>query len=1016
MGAVDAEPGLEPVRPPWGSMSNAVLVTLVAAAWLVLSEIDRLVEGVVGGSENQSVAATVGVGAWGARDRAWDIWAGDPDAVRGLLVAHTLVDVLFFLALGLLLLRWAASTAARQVARAFVLLEGVEAFLLLVSSGALDASGVTAWVTWPLAGVATAKWVALLLFLLLQVADQRVRADIGAVVPRLRRALFFQRLSLLVVLVVAVLSLVPLPDIWDQLPDVQRQWVDDRTGALHLFAALLSVGAITVGLWILGRQRTERAYWAYASVGQEPREPAEYRWWLVGPFAAALVAGVFLVARLGDDLIDWKTLGVFVGLPLALVGISAGLRRAPRLDVDYKPDRDPKRAKDIRRAGDTLALLLPWITGLALVRSFTAPVFVPVSGRAAVTDRWVLQAVLWLVGLVAALLLAERLREAATSPGPVTAVPAPPRARARRVRSAVSVLVEPTRDPTRAESAGTSTSRWSLVAWIASVVALLALLLWPFALTKAIGVVSTMLLALGAWVMFVGFLMVRLQKRQPLRVFKVFSLHANPLLTLLVALPLLANVTNPGGELHAIRGEASPAAEPQPLKELVATWYAASGDCERTVEGVAVRPMLLVAASGGGIRAAYWTATVLDALQTAGTCGPRAVLLSSGVSGGSVGLALSREGSGVEAVEELADPDALSAAISGLMVGDMVGGMTGLRIPAFGQGETAWLDRAGLMERVWERQAQSLAEPFWEATGEAGRGPTGALLLNSAVAGVGCRVLVSDVDLGPVDTSSESDSEPSRPADVGRHDAGASCTARNDRPAASLDLRDLYPPGCRQLGIPLSTAAMLSARFPTVTPGGRLPATGEGCEPRPDAPLVDGGYAEGSGVGTLADLAPALADVVREHNAQAGNTLIVPIVVYLEDAARSDLAPSPVRSVPEAFVPLAGLSAGAAQVTSGAWLQRAAAALSRSCPEGASRCDAASEALRDRLTGGVVVVAPGTKPGVDAPLGWTLSKDSRTRLTAAVRDQLRSCRNRGAGEYTCLADLLSVLREGKRQS
>lgn len=1024
MTAAEMPAGPGPVEPPWWRVSSAVLVTVVAAAWLVLSEIDRLVEGVVGGGENQSVAATVGVGAWGARDRAWDIWGSDPDAVRGLLVAHTLVDVLFFLSLGLLLIRWAVATAPRWVAGAFVALEGVEAFLLLVSFGLLDASGVPAGVTWPLAIVASFKWLALVLFVLLQVADQEVRARVGAGLLRLRRALFFQRLSLVVLLVIAVLSLVPLSDIWDQLPDVQRQWVDDKTGTQHLLAALLSVAAVTGGLWVLGRQRAERAFSAYAS--QEDRKPAEYRWWLVGPVAAAVGAG--LLSRLGDDLIDWKTLGVFVCLPLALVGASAGLRRWKRLDCDYRPDLDPARAEDVRTAGDALALLLPWVMGLALVRSFTAPVFVPASAQAAMTDRWARQAVLWLVGLTAALVLSERIRRAAAATRPRTPAPGVPDAKAfgdvrlggratalkRRVGSTVTRLLDPT--------VPTQVGRWPVVAWIASIAALLAFLLSPFAITKALGVVSTMLLLIGGWVLFVGFLMVHLQTRQPLRIFKVFNLRANPLLTLLVALPLLANATNPGGDLHAIRGEVSVAPQRAPLEKLVATWYAASGDCDRKVEGLSVRPMLLVAASGGGIRAAYWTATVLDAVRMAGTCGPRAVLLSSGVSGGSVGLALSRTGSGVEGVEALADPDALSAAISGLMVGDMIGGMTGLRIPAFGEGETEWLDRAGLMERVWERQAPSLAEPFdqpgqrlKEGSSEGPEQPTGALLLNSALAGVGCRVLVGQVDLGSADGGPGSAAAPSPGPDPGRHDAGGRCTARNDRPAASLDLRDLYPPGCQQPALRLSTAAMLSARFPTVTPGGRLTGTAKDCEPRPDAPLVDGGYAEASGVGTLADLAPALAEVVREHNAETGKSLIVPIVVYLEDAARSDLAPAPVRAVPEAFVPLTGLSAGAAQVASGAWLQRTAAALSRSCPEVASPCDTASDALRDRLTGGVVVVAPRTKPGVDAPLGWTLSKDSRTRLTEAVQDQLAPCHNRSAGGYTCLADLVRVLREGKKQ-
>jgi hypothetical protein len=50
-------------------------------------------------------------------------------------------------------------------------------------------------------------------------------------------------------------------------------------------------------------------------------------------------------------------------------------------------------------------------------------------------------------------------------------------------------------------------------------------------------------------------------------------------------------------------------------------------------------PALIVVAEGGGIRAAYWTARAMVKLAE-DACLGQSVLLSSGVSGGSVGLAL----------------------------------------------------------------------------------------------------------------------------------------------------------------------------------------------------------------------------------------------------------------------------------------------------------------------------------------------------------------------------------------
>ena len=282
------------------------------------------------------------------------------------------------------------------------------------------------------------------------------------------------------------------------------------------------------------------------------------------------------------------------------------------------------------------------------------------------------------------------------------------------------------------------------------------------------------------------------------------------------------------------------------------------------------------------------------------------MFLSSGVSGGSVGLALGRKpaaGASAEerlagpAAERLAEPAALAAAVDGLVVRDLLAAATGIRIHDRDHGTGGeWLDRAGLMEHRWESDAPRLAEPFLSEPGASGR-----LLLNSTSVGTACRMIVSDISLpgGVVDAGY------TRRADatsVTREEDPDCHTPVAGLPAGSVDLLGAYD--C--LG-PLSgaTAAMLSARFPYVTPSGVV----RGC-PGDVATqqLVDGGYAEGSGLGALLDLAPELMRLVRSHNAEviAGartGPVVVPTVVFLQNHFGTDLSAPPSAASSELLVP-----------------------------------------------------------------------------------------------------------------
>jgi hypothetical protein len=279
--------------------------------------------------------------------------------------------------------------------------------------------------------------------------------------------------------------------------------------------------------------------------------------------------------------------------------------------------------------------------------------------------------------------------------------------------------------------------------------------------------------------------------------------------------------------------------------------------------------------------------------------------------------------------------------------------------------------------------------------------------MNSTAAGRGCRVFVSQIDLG---------TGPQRTAGTAGGTGGtgnsstATCQGQTNQPPASLDLQDIY--GHCTPDMSWATAAMLSARFATLTPGAKVPpvtrmlppGAGTGtpervsCSGWPSLQLIDGGYAEGSGIGTLADIAPALLEVVRDHNATLDGTepLVVPVVLYLEDETRSDIVRQPQGLSAELFVPLAGRSAKFVQTSSGTWLQRIAGSIADPCPTvDRRRCLDPDDAVQGKLTGGIIIAAPLTKPSVEAPLGWTL--------------QATQCPPARPGGYPCLKQLLDVL-------
>ncbi len=895
------------------------------------------------------------------------------------------------------------------------------------------------------------KWAVLLLGVLYW-----LRARLPGTRGRARRfwtAVRVHRYSVAAVLPIAVLTLRVGngTDVFEQLPDVQRRWAD-QAWSTHFGWAWLLIAVIAVVLFVLGRVRSTAA-WQQGRLPSGDAAPRPTRRpnllqrhtyllvWLAGP---AIVA----VGALTGHVVDITRAVVFVAVPLAVVLASFAVRLTygfailgwpgglTRLVPDAlmrrlgcarlvpRPQLDDDTLRLVFVTGDVLALLPAVVGGLGLLRSFTALMALPDGVDADVRSRAWLYAGFGTAFALAAWWLAERLLDRLDR-GTTSS-----NAASRQVCQVLSPGIDRTLP---------SGVLWPLL--LASLGLVYLLVSRPIWVSTHVGALASAELALLATVLLLGCAGTLAQRWPAPEVLRLpvfpppYRLRSTPILTLFAVGLFVASTAAEDVTIHGVRGivnsatTAAPRVRPS-VQAAFETWLAAGKGCRlspsttptastssttptapassttptgpiaKLPPGVGIRPMFVVAAEGGGIRAAYWTASALAAVGRLGTggCAAHSTLLSSGASGGAVGLTVARfSGDPQGDVEQMADGDALAVGAIGLFVRDLVASSTGLSsgpdddtVTDTGTGTGSatvtdggyWEgDRASLMERSWQgKGAQRLVD------GTVGRSPlaqpflsdltptvTGQLVLNSTGVGRGCRVLVSQLDLSLPDAAPPT--RPGKDATVGLDpkdgfdpavgldpscdgttgmphsiDLFASYSARSSlspalpttgRPtpvAAPADTgRTVRNPWCLEPGaVRAATAAMLASRFPYVTPSGVVGPCGSWSRQQ----LVDGGYAENTGLGTLADLAPQWMQAVRRHNddvltaaaaavtagAAASGDLVVPVVIYLDNGSGSDLAPPPVSRQSELLVPpTTMLTAAGKQSDTPALLQRLAA-------------------------------------------------------------------------------------------
>jgi hypothetical protein len=424
-----------------------------------------------------------------------------------------------------------------------------------------------------------------------------------------------------------------------------------------------------------------------------------------------------------------------------------------------------------------------------------------------------------------------------------------------------------------------------------------AVFLEPVEAPRALGTIGVALLCLAGLVVLLHLAASAGARRAPKATWSWLPKRV-PVVTLLAAWVLAAWLLT-GKTVHQARTIDSDR-KPGDIDTAVAGWLdrEASGADEQV-------PMLLVAASGGGSKAAYWTDLVLDCVfgsgqpsADSGECEPPEedrfgrLFLTSSVSGGSVGIHhLIRSRHPHENwVDAAAGSEVLSPVVAWGLLHDLPLFMAGARTDPRRCDEDAscllHADRALVQESAVAGFEDGIVPP--DGGGLIGATGDGlpVTVFNGALDGADGRVLLSPLSLAPP--------RPRNPA----------CRTRSTgEPAAgSVDGHEVlnvhevgkhsYVAAPPYQDVPLVTAAVLSARFPVVAPAARLgntepPEGSHGCDPPATLPSVhvrDGGYVENSGLLTITELLPAIAGAIEKWKSAAGRQdLDVPLVVVSID-------------------------------------------------------------------------------------------------------------------------------------
>ncbi|GIF25608.1 hypothetical protein BJ973_003886 [Actinoplanes tereljensis] len=823
--------------------------------------------------------------------------------------------------------------------------------------------------------------------------------------PRIWRR---HRVQMVAVALLFLVFAAPLHGPLDQIQDIVRAWLQKGFPLGAVAGPLAGTVLLCVALWVAGR-------WALLD-GVDEGSEREHEQWRPSLIAGGIVAGLCLVL--------WLVPGIDMGLNLlgvALLLVAAGgasylvttygselwLFKPSKTASDRGPEQLDRPGDDwarVRYVGRLLAVAPLVALGMLLVRAFSGMAMVPrdvLPLHDSAVDQEVTTGDIWVWLIVGGLLVAAVAPLAAW--GIATAekrwLDRENTTKAQvRVPNVVGIVV--------------------LVIGVAATVAGTLDPRWTGQVLRVIGLIAT----LGATLVIAfGWMQRRVELHRPAPVFR--RLDRTPVLILSIAALMIAAQFD-AGRYHAVHvGEGDHTSPPagNALDASFRSWLGAVRDgclpaAGATAGGRPAVPLVLVAAPGGGARAAYWTAAALDDLTnpelqkaavrradpngTGVACGERALFAISGVSGGSVGAAawaVAKYGAttagvptnselvtGAKSVSALIQEDPLAAGLAAGLYRDfprILHGVDGYR-------DHLMPDRARTIEEGWEHENPAMAADMMTMA-PAGQPWRPLLMFNGTAVETGCRVVV-----GPIPAAVTAH-QPAEKLKSCRAAAGPTTAGRSGLFAVgALDARDYLGrqtgDGCETADdatFRLSTAALLSARFPYITPTGSLVFCPEGGGVSKTFD-VDGGYLENNGIALALDLWRALEPMVAEHNRTASGTdpLVAPMLVVLDNHYQSAGAAQAADRPVELVAPVTAYLAPRQAQTDPIMLQDALMELSGPLPGLAQgQLRVGRNACADSR---VFRVAPNVHPGVEAPLGWVLSRPSQQDLRSELDKQV----------------------------
>jgi hypothetical protein len=433
------------------------------------------------------------------------------------------------------------------------------------------------------------------------------------------------------------------------------------------------------------------------------------------------------------------------------------------------------------------------------------------------------------------------------------------------------------------------TVRWTLgLALVMLIVAALTWI-WPMHVGQSVGSLTIACFSFGAFLALVNFaelVVTQLTNYGQQAGFNVQRSTVWAVLICFLAVPaVLASLSHP---FHRVRlcgdNECTPIARAKwaaiekpdqrpSISEAAKAWYAQAEPAYHAVHPDEPVPMLIVATAGGGIRAAYWTATILEKLEerlqwsAAGgapsdkiaTESPLRNLLFaiSGVSGGSVGAAAYAAavhdhevtGAAIKPTIYL-QRDFLAPGLASMVFIDVPANL----LPNFGQ-----IDRGQALEQGFEAASATAKDkdgllshkflsffPTMAAVAEM-KSWRPALLLNGTHQETGRRVITSPIKI----------------------ERGVVFDSYDALQVLNADIR-------------LSTAAHNSARFTYISPAGSLSSATDATHTKHinRGYVIDGGYFENYGAETALELANAAIKAIEADDREHKNK-VKPVILQI---------------------------------------------------------------------------------------------------------------------------------------